>query len=88
MTEIYLHIYARMADYIRTHPYARDGFNWISSESLVDLISRRNTRRESAWNLLAYLRCVRNSSAILHHARLRFTYIFDARVADYIRTHP
>ena len=21
MTEIYLHIYARMADYIRTHPY-------------------------------------------------------------------
>ena len=24
MTEIYLHIYARMADYIRTHPYGRD----------------------------------------------------------------
>ena len=24
MTDIYLYIYARMADYIRTHPYACD----------------------------------------------------------------
>ena len=24
----------------------------------------------------------------LNNARLRFTYIFDARVADYIHTHP
>ena len=29
-----------------------------------------------------------NYSAILNHALLRFTYIFDARMADYIHTHP
>ena len=34
------------------------------------------------------VRCVRNSSAVLNHARLRFNYIFDARMDDYIRTHP
>ena len=37
MTEIYLHIDARMADYIRTHPYCRaaaHGVMW-SPETLI-----------------------------------------------------
>ena len=35
------------------------------------------------------VRCVRNQSAILNHASLRFTYILmRACIADYIRTHP
>ena len=34
------------------------------------------------------VRCVWNESAISNHARLRFTYISDARMADYIHTQP
>ena len=39
MTEIYLHIDARMADYIRTHPYCRRiVFYWRSSLSVIDSV--------------------------------------------------
>ena len=37
---------------------------------------------------ILYVRCVWNESAIVNHALLIFTYISDARMADYIHTHP
>ena len=44
------------------------------------------TRRLRAVTTL--VRCVWNQSVISNHAWLRFTYISDARMADYIHTHP
>ena len=35
-----------------------------------------------------HVRCVWNESAISNHVWLIFTYIYDARMADYIHTHP
>ena len=34
------------------------------------------------------MRCVRNELAILNHALMKVTYIFDARIAGYIHTRP
>ena len=51
MTEIYLHLDARMADYIRTHPYARPPRPLLMQDPV--LLGRRPTWH--SYGLTAYL---------------------------------
>ena len=42
MTEIYIHIFARMADYIHTHPYeplSTEFYGWVLLLSVIGLLA-------------------------------------------------
>ena len=62
MTDIYLHIDARMADYIRTHPYAHAG---VSVLALVDLINRE------------FAACVRALALVVNDPQLAAQYCME-----------
>ncbi len=57
------------------------GFADLTKEQLHDAFTAFKDVADQKKEVRLYDACVWNESAILDHARLRFTYIFDARIA-------
>ena len=83
MTEIDLHIDARMADDLRTHPCS------LRLSRSIMCSARFCTSAQSQDSLdMHHTGALEDNRSFRNHACLIFTYMFENLITDYLQTHP